>query len=200
MGIADLSLKIGEVVEADSSSFVAQSYELYDAPVLGSLVRTRCQDIDIYAVVYLATTAAAEPGRRPLARGRDAEVEADIFRDNPQLSRLLLTHFSALVLGHCQEGRVCHYLPPQPARVHGFVWACAAEEVALFSQGLDFLHLLLQARLEGSVEELVAACLRHMAQLQPEPRRFLVDAGRELARLLGGDFARLNAILKRIRP
>lgn len=198
MGI-DLSLKLGEVVEADSASFVAQSYELYQSPALGSLVRTSCQDVDIYAVVHLATTAAAEPGRRPLARGRDAEAEADIYRDNPQLARLLLTHFSALVVGHSEQGHVHQYLPPQPARVHGFVWGCTAEEAARFGQSLDFLHLLLQAKVEGSVEELVAACLRHMAPAQPDSRRFLVDAGRELARLLGGDFARLNVILRRIR-
>ena len=35
-----MSRRVGEVVEAASTSFVAQCYELYGAPLLGSFVRT----------------------------------------------------------------------------------------------------------------------------------------------------------------
>ena len=188
--------RIGEVIEASTTDFVAQCYELYQLPSLGSLVKTG----DMYGIVYSAATTSVEQGRRPIARGKDEASEEEIYRSSPQLLKLLRSEFGALVVGHRQDDRLYHYLPPEPARIHGFVYQCAPEEVRQFSQSLDFLNILINARLPVSVEELVAACLRQMSQVYDEDRHaFLVGAGKELAILLGGEFARLKAILGRIR-
>jgi len=191
--------KIGEIIEASTGEFVAQCYELHQPPPFGSLVKTREGEIEIYGVVSGAATTSIEPGRRPIARGRDEAEEEDIYRSSPQLAKLLRTDFNALVVGHREGERLHHYLPPRPARVHSFVYPCESEEVARFSDSFDFLSILVNARGQGSVDELIAACLRHAAQAHQNPRTFLVKAGKELAVLIGGETSRLNTILRRIR-
>jgi len=216
--------RIGEVVEASTTDFVAQCYELYQLPPLGSLVKTRDLPVELYGIVYQAATTSLEPGRRPIARGKDEPTEEEIYRSNPQLAQLLRSEFSVLVVGHRQDGKLYHYLPPQPARmfsvlvvghrqdgklyhylppqparIHAFVYQCPAEEVNEFSQSFDFINILLNTHLPISVEEIIAASLRDMGRAHEDPHAFLVAAGKELAMLLGGEFNRLNAILGRIK-
>jgi len=196
-GEIDLSNKIGEIVEASTGRFTAQCYELHQPPPFGSLVKTRCGHIEIYAVVSGAATASIEAGRRPVARGREEEVEEDIFSANPQLDKLLRTDFDGLVVGHRDGGKLNHYLPPQPAKIHSFVFLCEPDEVVAFNQSLDYLSILIYA--EHQADELIAASLRHAAITREDSREFLVGAGKELASLLADDTSRLNTILRRIR-
>ena len=191
--------RVGEVIEASTTDFVAQCYELYQSPPLGSLVKTRDQEVELYGIVYDATTTSLEPGRRPIARGKDEVAEEEIYRTSPQLLKLLRSEFSALVVGHRQGDKLYHYLPPKPARIHGFVYLCPLEEVKEFSQSFDFLNILVNTRLPVSVDEIVAASLRQMSQAHEDRHAFLVAAGKELAILLSGQFNQLKAILGRIR-
>lgn len=191
--------RVGEVIEASTTDFVAQCYELYQSPPLGSLVKTRDLDMELYGIVYNATTTSFEPGRRPIARGKDETSEEAIYQASPQLLKLLKSEFGALVVGHRQDDKLHHYLPPKPARIHSFVYLCPPEEIKEFSQSFDFLNILLTTRLPVSPEELTAACLRQMSQVYEDRRAFLVAAGKELAVLLSGQFNQLKAILERIK-
>jgi len=191
--------RVGEVIEASTTDFVAQCYELYQMPPLGSMVKTRDQSVELYGIVYNAATTSLEPGRRPIARGKDETSEEEIYRSSPQLLKLLKSEFGALVVGHKQGDKLYHHLPPQPARIHSFVYLCPPEEVKEFGQSFDFLNLLINTRLPVPTEELVAASLRQMSQAHEDPRAFLVAAGKELAILLGGNLNQLKAILGRIR-
>lgn len=202
-----MSDKIGEVIEASTGEFLAQSYQLHWAPALGSLVKTcvppetDCRSgSSIYGVVCYSSTGSVEPGRHATARGRDLDEEEDVYKQNPQLARLLSTSFRVLIVGHGDGSEVRHYLPPRPPRVHAFVYPCSQEEVVGFTRSLDFLNLLLGASLLIPAEELVAACLRAASTAREDGRTFLVRAGKELASLLAGDSVRLNTILRKIRP
>jgi len=192
-----LPAKIGEIIEASTTEFTAQCYELHQPPPFGSLVKTREGEVEIYGVVCGAETTSIEPGRRPIARGGEEAEEEDIYRSSPQLAKLLRTDFSALVVGHREAEKINHYLPPRPSRIHSFVYLCDAEEVEKFSQSFDFLSILVGAG--GQADELIAASLRHAAAAHQDPRDFRVRAGKELAVLLGGETNRLNTILRRIR-
>jgi hypothetical protein len=191
--------KIAEVVESTTSQFVAQCYELHQAPPLGSLVKAGAGMISVYGVVSQVVTASVEPGRRAIARGRDEVDETAVYRENPQLLKLLRTDFTALVVGHRQENRLHHYLSPHPARLHSFVYVCEAQELQEFSRRLDCLSLLLAAQPAGLGDELVAAFLRQAAQAHQDHHNFLVTSGKELAMLLNGQTSRLNAILRRMK-
>jgi len=191
--------RVGEVIEAGTTEFVAQCYELYQSPPLGSLVKTRDLPVELYGIVYNATITSLELGRRPIARGKDEASEEEIYRSSPQLLKLLRSEFSTLVVGHKQGDKLYHYLPPKPARIHGFVYLCDPEEVKEFSQSFDFLNILINTRLPVPADEIIAASLRQMSQVYEDRHGFLVAAGRELAILLGSEFNQLKAILGRIR-
>jgi hypothetical protein len=197
--MAELSDRVGEVIEAGTTELTAQCYELYNSPSLGSLVKTIVSSLEMYGVVYNVTTTGLEPGRRPIARGKDESSEEEIYRSSPQLLKLLRTEFNVLIVGYQTGEKIVHYLPPNPARIHSFVYKCSSEEVKEFSQSFDFLNILVNTSLSVPCEELVAAMLRQISLVHNEPRRFLIAAGKELAMILGSDFNRLNTIIGKIR-
>jgi len=215
--MSELSRRVGEVIESSTIEFTAQCYELYRSPPLGSLVKTACDSVDLYlptplgevktagdvveqyGIVYNVATTSIEPGRRPIARGKDEATEADIYRSSPQIEKLLRTEFNAIAVGHRQDGKVLYYLPANPPRIHSFVYQCVPEEVAEFSGSFAFLPMLMNARLAVPIEEVASAALRQMSRQAEDPARFLVSAGKELAALLGSDFGRLKAVLGRIQ-
>jgi hypothetical protein len=162
-------------------------------------VKTKDQQLELYGIVYNAATTSLEPGRRPIARGRDEKTEEEIYRSSPQLLKLLKSEFGVVVVGHKEGGKLYHYLPPKPARIHSFVYQCTSAEVMEFSQSFDFLNMLINARLPVSPEELIAASLRQMSQAYEDRHAFLVAAGKELAVLLSGNLNQLKAILGGIR-
>jgi hypothetical protein len=192
-------IKIAEVVESSSAEFTAQCYKLNQAPPLGSMVKTQDKLGEIYGVVYNVETHSLEPGRRVVARGENLEAEEEIFSANPQLSKLLTTDFKVLVVGHAEGKNRHHYLPPKSASIHSFVYRCRLEEVRAFTQTLDFLSLVMNARISVPVDEVIGACLRCASQAHHEPDAFLVKAGKELACMLSSDVNRLNSLLKRLK-
>jgi len=192
--------RVGEVVESCAKDFIAQCYELNQLPPLGSLVKTKEGDCEIYGIIYDARTTGIEPGRRPLARGRDLENEDEIFSGSPQLLKLFKSEFSALVVGHKSSGMVFQYLPRSPACIHHFVFQCNDEEIRQFSRSFGFLNILLKSRVEIPVEELVGASLRQLSRVYGlEKHAFLVSAGKELATLLSADYIQLKTILKGLK-
>jgi hypothetical protein len=195
-----MNQRLGEVIEASTTGFTAQCYELYDLPPLGSLVKTGENMHELFGVVCHATTEGLEPGRKPIARGKDEPDEEAIFQANPQLSKLLRSEFSTLVVGHRNGEKIYQYLPPRPARIHSFVNACSPEELKDFGQTFGFLKILVNAEIETPADELIAATLRMMGSAYEDPRPFLINAGKELAGLLGEDYGKLKAILERIKP
>ena len=188
--------RFGEVVEASAEQLVAQCYRLYDAPPLGALVRAGEPDA-IYGIVAGVATTSLDPTRRVVARGADAESQDQVYREHPQLERLLRTDVTLAVVGHADGAGLRQYLPPRPPPIHAFAYACTAEEVRRFTEQLGFLTLLTGSRL-AAADEVLAAFLREAAAAYDQPRDFLVRAGRAVALLLGGDTARLNAILRRL--
>lgn len=196
-----MSGHIAEVIEASTGEFVAQSYEVNQAPPFGSLVRTSDGEADLYGVVYQVTTSGVDPGRRAVALGQGEDDPDAIYRTHPQLRQLFRTDFHARVVGFGAEGRIAHIIPQRPARVHGFVHLCTDQALCQFTAALDFLPLMMAAQPTTPVEELLAAFLRRAAAARPdgERRDFLVGAGKELALLLRGDVRRLSVVLERLR-
>ena len=191
--------RVGEVIETGTAEFTAQCYELYQSPPLGSLVRAGDESVQQYAIVYNTVTSSIEPGRRPIARGKDEINEEGVYQSSPQLMKLFRTEFNALVAGYREGDNVFHYLPPRPVKIHNFVYECGDEEIKEFSGSFDFLNIIINSSLSVPVEEIIAASLRHMSRVYDEPQRFLVSAGKELATLMGNDFNRLKSVLSKIR-
>ena len=194
------SSKIAEVIETSSNGFTVQCYDLNEAPPLGALVKTSVDGTTLYAVVAYVSTSSLEPGRKPVARGRDEQTEDAIFKANPQLEKLMRCEVDAIIVGHELEGDIRHYLPPRPARLHGFVYDCGDEEVRSFSRKMGFVTLLLSSQGAVCPEEIVSAAVRRMSESYEgdERRQFLVGVGKALAQLLSADYNRLKTILERL--
>lgn len=195
-GPATAAIRFGEVVEASVERLTAQCHRLYEAPPLGALIRAG-ETGAVYGVVAGVATASLDPTRRVVARGAEAESEAQVYQEHPQLERLLRTSVTLTVVGHEEGAELRQYLPPLPPRIHTFLYTCGPEEVRRFTQQTDFLTLL--AGTPGATgDEVLAACLRQAATSHEQPREFLVRASRAVASLLGSDMPRLNAILRRL--
>jgi hypothetical protein len=191
--------KIGEVIESNTSGFISEAYELYGLPPFGSLVKVIEPDSEIFGIVCQAGTASIEPGRRPVARGKDAASEEIIYKNNPQLLKLLRSEFKAVIVGYKSSGKIFQYLPPKPPRIHAFVHLCSSDEIKDFSKSLDFLRLLTGENVEVLPEELISTVLREMSSVQDDPQTFLLSAGKSLVYRLSGDYMRLRAILERLK-
>jgi hypothetical protein len=118
-----------------------------------------------------------------------------------QYQRLLPIEVQVQVVGYCDNGQWRHWLPPQPPMSLVEIVTCTPAELLAFTERFDYFRLVLESR-DPLADELLAAHLRQAAAARGEDagRGFLVDAGRELARLLAMDLQRLDAILRRIRP
>ena len=199
-GIVHLSAGlIGEVVEASTDEFLAQTIELDAAPPFGAFVQVAADDsITLYGVVAHVQTTGIDPGARPIMRGHGDVRDERIYEENPDLPHVLRTTFRVLVVGFDDGLRIHQFLPPRPARLHYSVFMSSTERVrALTATGLDYLQALLTAA-DAPVDELLAANLRYAASHQRDGGAFLTVAGREIAQLLRADYTRLTAILRRV--
>ena len=186
----------GEIVEASTTYLLAQCHRLYAAPSLGDLVRTE-EDSTAFSVVADVSTKSIDPGRRPLAMSQGEDTVDDIYNRHPQISRLLSTEISLIVVAHKADGKLFRYLSPVPTKIHAQVSICQFEEVRELTMSLEFLSVLITSSV-GSTDDVVAAFLRSASMSHPDPKKFLVDAGKHIAAILAGDVHRLNALLRRI--
>lgn len=186
----------GEVIAVSTTSFEAQSYRLNEAPAFGSLVLTCSPDgLGHYGLCCATETGGIEQGRHALAWGRP-EDDGDIYARQPQLAHVLRTTFSCVLVGFCgRDGVPAQRVPPRPPRVHERVCTARDEQVRAFFANLSYLRFLLRASV-ANVEDLMAASIVHGYRAMDCDRRFLVAAGRSVARLLAGDHERLTAVLE----
>jgi hypothetical protein len=186
--------RAGETIQVSIRDFRAQSYELYQVPAFGTFVHvaSTAPGVEIYAVVENIATGPIDSSRPVVARGEELESEEAIYEENPHFRHVMRTHFDAVVVGYVRDGRPQHLLPPQPPRIHGFVYACTLEEVAAFTQRFGFLRLLMTAQASN---DLVSACVRGAAEARANEPEYLVGAGKELMVLLAKDPDRLGVLL-----
>ena len=193
------SLQVGRVLRAGTRGFVIGCAVMQpDIPAFGSFVRAEGQTPGsaIYGLIY-DVSVEDDPFVRQLisAELRNKEVELD-DREN----RRVPVEVSVLAVG-CNDGdTIRHRLPAQPPVTLDWLYQCSDEDVRAFTDRFDYFRLVLEAR-ELPADELLAASLRAAAAARPEGERetFLVEAGRELARLLAGDPVRLEGLLRRLR-
>ena len=193
-------MRIGEIIESNTTSFVAGAYQLLHAPPFGALVRAEGRDgCAAYGLVYNIETTSREMSGRAIVRGREGMYDGDIYLENPDLEAVLQTEFRALIVGYCDSPTIRQHLPAYPPPIHYSVYLCDEDELRRFTERLQFCRTVLNAP-DVPQEELLAATLRQAAAAQPDPHAFLVTAGRSLAVLLREEHARLLAIVERMRP
>ncbi|MGD1918081.1 MAG: HAS-barrel domain-containing protein [Pleurocapsa sp.] len=199
---------IGEVIETSTTQYLAQCLEPEDLkfpvmPPFGSWIKSFDEESGnkILAVVTYVTTSPIDSVHRAWAVGLSLE---ELRAQQPQIFAMLKTEFKAAIVGFEAPnnnedglGQVYQYLPPRPPQIHQSVYRCDREEVANFTENLDFLRTLLQAK-DIPVESLVAASVREVYRQRQANREWLVNVGRTISTLLKDDYDRLRYILSQI--
>jgi hypothetical protein len=197
------NLRVGRVLRAGTRGFAIGCAVMQpDIPAFGSFVRADGlrPGSAIYGLIY-DVSVEDDPFVRQFI---SADPPEEVVRDQRE-NRQVPIEVSVLAVGTSQGlggdgARIYHCLPAQPPVTLDWLYQCTDEEVRAFTARFDYFRLVLDAR-EVPADELLAASLRAAAAARPEDERetFLVEAGRELARLLAGDPVRLEGLLRRLR-
>lgn len=191
---------IGRVTRCSTFGFVgAIRLPEPDLPSFGTFCQVEAQKgrSQVIGVIY-DISVEDDPFARQLAT---AEGLTEEQLQDTQVNRQVPVEFSALAVGYRRDGQIRHTVPPQPPMTLAEIYPLSAEDVQSFTERLDFLPLVLAAP-QLPVDHLLIACLRQAALARPESARrpFLVEAGRACARLLAGDLARLNNLVRGLQP
>ncbi len=186
-------------MEASTGELRIQCDELHNPPALGAVVIVREGDTETFSLVSHVETSSIDPGRRAVSRGAGLSSEEELYRRHPELSELLRTLFSAIIVAHRHQGRFYPYVTPRPPRIHAFVYAASVDETVTLATSPTVLPVLVAANTDAG-DDFIAAGIRTLAASSEDPEAFLVDAGRRLVHLLRGDSQRLQTLLPKIRP
>jgi hypothetical protein len=197
------NLRVGRVLRAGTRGFVIGCTVMRpDIPAFGSFVRAEGQapGSAIYGLIYDVSVEDDPFVRQFISADAPEEVVRD-QRENRQVPIEVSVLAVGVGRGLGDDGEtIRHCLPAQPPVTLDWLYQCTDEEVWAFTSRCDYFRLVLESR-EMPADELLAASLRAAAAARPknEGETFLVEAGRELARLLAGDPVRLEGLLRRLR-
>jgi hypothetical protein len=189
------------VLRSSTVGFTVGCRELPDTsvPQFGDLVKVLIQDnINIFGLIYDVEVRDDPAVRQLILAG---QMEPEQIKDQRE-NRLVPIELSVLIVGYQRPGEPPRQgLPPQPPISLDSLALCDEVDMRAFTGHLEYLRLVLNAPQIPSDELLIANLGRAAAIRPPETRRqFLLEAGRELARLLSFDLVRLEGILRRIKP
>jgi hypothetical protein len=183
------------VVEASLRTFVCASDRYVDEPLsLGQIVAVREGPAVVFGVVADATSGPEDPSR-PLQAAGGTRTAAEVFADNPHILPLLRTRLSVVSCGHSADETTFPLLPPAPPPLLALVQAATRDEIERLAEGAAFLALLVAAPIAD--DQVIAAAVRSASRaFDLAAHEFTVTAGKELARLLRAEPARLATILR----
>jgi hypothetical protein len=168
-------------------------------PLFGAFVKAPAQrgQTEVIGLIY-DITIEDDPFVRQMVATPDLP---EAYVEDQRVNRQVPIEVSVLAVGYRNPAGFQHALPPQPPITLDRISQCSPAEVLEFTSRFDYLRLILDAP-DAPADELIAVSLRHAADLRPPEDRtfFLREAGKELARLLNRDLARLENLLRRIRP
>lgn len=196
------SSRLGEVIETNTTGFLAESDQLHQLPDLGALVCVGGLDAEraYYGIVAHGATGGLDTSRKAVRRGDDHLSDAAIYDRHPELELVLRTVFSVAVIGYRDGISYRHALPALPVPLHYSVHACDRATVAAFCANPRYLAALLNYHGELMPEQLLAAHLRWADTTLDDGHAWLMDATRRLARLMKRDYDRLTMILEAVAP
>jgi len=202
-----MEIEVGRIIRSNTARFAVGCLVLQPqpkVPAFGSLVKARAGDVEVYGLIY-DVRMEDDPFVRQMATtdGLPAEYIADQRRNRqvPIEVGVLVVGYRPLSDGD-KAGSFEYHLPPQPPLSLDVIHTCGREELIEFTERFDYFRLVLDNR-DLPADELLAASLRYAAEARDSAstgHEFLLGAGRELARLLAVDLARLDGILRRMRP
>ncbi len=195
-----MSETIGRLLRSSTAGYVfGCSVPEPEVPLFGAFVKAPAQrgQTEVIGLIY-DITIEDDPFVRQMVATPDLP---EAYVEDQRVNRQVPIEVSVLAVGYRNPAGFQHALPPQPPITLDRISQCSPAEVLEFTSRFDYLRLILDSP-DAPADELIAVSLRHAADLRPPEDRtfFLREAGKELARLLNRDLARLENVLRRIRP
>lgn len=195
-----MSETIGRLLRSATTGYVfGCSVPEPEVPLFGAFVRAPAQrgTTDVIGLIY-DIVIEDDPFVRQMVATADLP---EAYIEDQRVNRQVPIEVSVLAVGYRNRAGFQHSLPPQPPITLDRISACSPAEVLEFTARFDYLRLILDSP-DAPADELIAVSLRQAADMRPPEDRlfFLRVAGKELARLLNRDLARLENLLRRIKP
>ena len=189
------------VIDASLRTFEC-AYEGYvEAPfALGSLLAVREGATGVFGVVANVKSGPDDPSRALTPPAGVAGLAArEVLEQRPHIRPLLRTRVSVVCCGYQEGETIWPRLAPTPPPLLALVSEASADEaVRLASDGAFLATLVAAPECDDAV---IAAVIRRASQaFEMEAREFTVRAGKELARLLKAEPARLMSIMRGVSP
>ncbi len=190
-------IPVGRALRTSNRGFVIGCSVMQpDIPAFGSFVRAQGHTPDsvIYGLVY-EVAMEDDPMARSLILADPLQRETILDQQNNRQ----VIEVSVLAVGYRADDHIVHRIPAHPPVTMNRLYRCEPDEVVAFTQRFDYFRLVLSAP-EVPADDLLTASLLAAAGARPtqEREQFLLAAGRELARLLGGDPLRLDGLLRQL--
>jgi len=188
---------LGRILRSTSTTFTfGRTLNTGDLPSFGDLVTADAAGAPVYGLIYEIIVEDDPFVRQVVAAAADMPPEK--IEDMRQ-RRQVPVEITALTIAFRQDDRVVQGIPPRPPGALQPVAACDCQETRSVLDDFGFFRIILNHG-QAPTDELLAASLIHAAgcQLPGQDRAYLLDAGRELVRLLAQEPNRLDAILRRL--
>jgi hypothetical protein len=190
------AIEIGRLLRAGTTGCVIGCrVTQLDTPAFGGMVRIPLEDGgEIYGLIHDIHIDDDGLVRQLVTAG---EVSEDVILDN-RVNRNVPVEIAVVFIGHRQNGKVSHLLPPRPPLTLDRIFTCSDEEIVQFTGAGRFgyfRHVLRNPDLPQG--ELLAAHLQQAQEAQsaqgdPSWGR---QATQELITLLRDDYATLMGVL-----
>ena len=194
-------MNVARVVEASLRRFQCAYDGYVEQPfALGTLLAVREGAAPVFGVVAEVESGPDDP-TRPLAPPPDAgELTAEaLLSERPHIRPLLRTRVTVVTCGFAEGEVIWPRLPPSPPPLLAVTTeASAGETVRLVSDGGFLAALVASSECDDAV--IAAAIRRASIAFEMESRDFKIRAGKELARLLKAEPARLTSIIRGVAP
>ena len=192
---------LGRVLRANTRGFTfGTRVPKTGVPIFGSLVKARIahRSTTVFGIIY--NIEIKDNGMAKMLSVSDDVRPEEVAWLQDQVVPVEAT---VMCVGYQEQspiGSLRHALPSQPPITLDLVHDCDEQEVSQFTTVPTYLRLMLEHP-DAPADELIAASTRLTVELlQPANSReaFVIATGRELARLLARDGARLEGLLQRI--
>jgi hypothetical protein len=200
---------VGRVLQASTTTFTVGCSRLISdqgqaVPQFGALVKALNPDDSmnnrgsaVYGLIYNVSIEDDAFVRQLVA----AEIDDEVYIADQRQRRLVPIVMDVLVVGHGQGAEINHRLPPQPPNTLNRIYTCSPAEIVRFTERHDWLRIVLGSG-DAPVDQLLVAALRAATDARRDAGQdgtYRIAAGRELARLLALDPARLDGVLQQLR-
>lgn len=184
-----------EVIQSSLQTWTGQSWKWDFFPVFGSLITITTPTRTWFGLVYQVNTGSTDPGRTPFAYKK---TEKELLAEQPQIFEFLRTTFECLALGFMEQERIYYQTPPEPPKIHAFIYKSSTQLSKQFFNSSKYLPLLFASDQIKNKDELLLAMLREQKKLNILTEEKLYTIIQAISLLTGNDYRRLKILTNRL--